>query len=676
MRARFPSTFCGLLQATLIWIACCIAMPCWASDKLDKVTLQLKWTHAFQFAGYYAAKEKGYYKEAGLDVDIVPAHPETHPVLNVLNGQAEYGIGNSSLLLARQVGQPVVVLAVIFQHSPMVILARYDSATQSVHDLIGKRIMLEPQSDELEAYLRREGVRLEQLQRIPHSYSPQDLMDGKVDAISAFVTNEAYYLDKVHFRYQVYTPRSAGIDFYGDNLFTTEAELRQHPQRVKAFREASLRGWQYAVNHADEIARLIHDQYDASRSLESLQYEARKTIPLLMPDLVEIGYMSTGRWRHIADTYAELGLLPTNFPIDDMIYDPNPQTDLTWAYVVAGLGLVVSGIAFYIHHINRRLTKALANSRHAAEALRDSEERHRMLADHASDVIWTLDTEGNFTYISPSIQKLSGFLPEEMMQLSPIETAAPESAAIIQKEIDKLLDAIRNHQPVEEFRGEIEQTRKGGGAVWTEVRTTPMHNAAGQIIGILGVTRDVSERRQVEDRMRHMAQHDPLTGLPNRALFSDRLNRALATAKREQRKLAVMFLDLNKFKPVNDTYGHAVGDQLLVQAAERIQHTLRESDTVARIGGDEFVVLLPVVDGPDIARHVAGKIHRTLVTPFVVGELTLQVSCSIGIALFPDHGLEEIELAKQADIAMYRAKQGPQPHIDVAAPTAAQANLG
>mgnify|MGYP003344190973 FL=1 len=113
-----------------------------------------------------------------------------------------------------------------------------------------------------------------------------------------------------------------------------------------------------------------------------------------------------------------------------------------------------------------------------------------------------------------------------------------------------------------------------------------------------------------------------------------------------------------------------------ISAAERIQHTLRESDTVARIGGDEFVVLLPVVDGPDIARHVAGKIHRTLVTPFVVGELTLQVSCSIGIALFPDHGLEEIELAKQADIAMYRAKQGPQPHIDVAGPADVQASVG
>ena len=676
MRARLSRFLCHFLRALLIGFACGGVSVAWAAEPPDKVTLQLKWTHAFQFAGYYAAKEKGFYQQVGLDVEILPARPESHPVLSVLSGKAQFGIGNSSLLLARQVGQPVVVLGVIFQHSPMVILARYDNPTQSVHDLIGKRMMVEPQADELEAYLRREGVHLEQLQRLPHSYSPQDLIDGKVDAISAFITNEAYYLDKVHFHYQVYTPRSAGIDFYGDNLFTTEAELSQHPQRVKAFREASMRGWQYAVTHADEIAQLIHDKYDPSRSLESLQYEARKTIPLLMPDMVEIGYMNPGRWRHIADTYAELGLLPAQFPVEDMLYDPNPTLDLTWIYVVGGMGIAVSLIAFYIFHMNRRLTRALALSRETSEALRTSEERHRILADHASDVIWTLDTQGRFTYISPSVEKLRGYAASDVMQQNPDETATPESAAIIRREIDKLLAAIREHRPVEEFRGEIEQLHKNGGTVWTEVRATPMRNASGQVIGVLGVTRDVSERRRVEDSMRHMAQHDPLTGLPNRALFSDRLNRALAIAKREQRKLAVMFLDLNKFKPVNDTHGHAVGDQLLVQAAERIQHTIRESDTVARIGGDEFVVLLPVVDGPDIARHVAGKIHRALVTPFVVGDLTLQVSCSIGIAIYPDHGLEEIQLAKQADMAMYRAKQGPQPHIDVATNGEAALGLG
>ena len=157
---------------------------------LDAVTLQLKWSHAFQFAGYYAAKEKGYYREAGLDVAIQEASPGDDPLKIVLGGKAQYGVGNSSLLLARNSGQPVVVLAAIFQHSPVVLITRRQGPVQAIHDLAGKRLMIEPQSDELLAYLKQEGIPLASIVQIEHSFKPQDLIDGKVDAISAYVTNE------------------------------------------------------------------------------------------------------------------------------------------------------------------------------------------------------------------------------------------------------------------------------------------------------------------------------------------------------------------------------------------------------------------------------------------------------------------------------------------------------
>jgi ABC-type nitrate/sulfonate/bicarbonate transport system substrate-binding protein len=223
---------------------------------LDAVTLQLKWSHAFQFAGYYTAKEKGYYSEAGLSVAIQEAHPGDDPLENVLAGKAQYGVGNSSLLLARNSGHPVVVLAAIFQHSPVVLIARSREPAQGIHDMAGKRLMIEPLSDELLAYLKQEGIPLASIVRVQHSFKPQDLIDGKVDAISAYVTNEPYFLDRAGFAYHTYTPRSVGIDFYGDNLFTTEQELKNHPARVKAFREATLRGWQYAMAHPEEIADL------------------------------------------------------------------------------------------------------------------------------------------------------------------------------------------------------------------------------------------------------------------------------------------------------------------------------------------------------------------------------------------------------------------------------------
>ena len=215
----------------------------------DAVTLQLKWSHAFQFAGYYAALEKGYYRDAGLDVALQEAQPGDDPLRKVLDGKAQYGVGNSSLLLARKSGQPVVALAVIFQHSPLVLIARQKGPAQGIQDLAGKRVMIEPQCDELLAYLKQEGISPDNIIRTEHSFTPQDLIDGKVDAISAYDTNEPYFLDRAGFAYHTYTPRSVGIDFYGDNLFTSEQELKNHPARVKAFRAASLRGWNYAMAH-------------------------------------------------------------------------------------------------------------------------------------------------------------------------------------------------------------------------------------------------------------------------------------------------------------------------------------------------------------------------------------------------------------------------------------------
>ncbi|MBP8133429.1 MAG: GGDEF domain-containing protein, partial [Zoogloea sp.] len=164
------------------------------------------------------------------------------------------------------------------------------------------------------------------------------------------------------------------------------------------------------------------------------------------------------------------------------------------------------------------------------------------------------------------------------------------------------------------------------------------------------------ELRESEERMRHMAQHDPLTHLPNRALFSDRLQAALARARRDSAGAGLMFVDLDHFKPVNDAYGHAVGDHLLVAATKRMRDCLRESDTLARVGGDEFVVLLPHIDTRDDARLVAERIRTSLALPFLIDNHALAISASIGIGIFPEHGSDDVTLIKSADDAMYRAK--------------------
>lgn len=360
------------LRALWLCVACGWLVPA-SSEAAETLRLQLKWAHAFQFAGYYAADAKGYYREAGLDVQLIEAAPDTDVVGRVTAGEAEFGIGTSNLLLDRHAGRPVMALAAIFQHSPQVILARHDDKLQSVHDLKGKRLMLEQQSGELLAYLQREGLRREALQLLPHNFDANSLMAGSTDALSAYQIFEPFLLDQRQFPYIQLSPRAAGIDFYGDVLFTSEAQYLRHRERTQAFVTASLRGWEYATEHPDEVIALIRARYPDRLSTEHLKFEAEKSIPMIRNDLVPIGYMHRGRWQHIADTFAEIGMLPPGFNFDGFLPQPAPATDFgriaLWLIGLSLLAALAGGAALYVTRLNRQLQRS-----------------RQTLADRASDL--------------------------------------------------------------------------------------------------------------------------------------------------------------------------------------------------------------------------------------------------------------------------------------------------
>ena len=299
----------------------------------------------------------------------------------------------------------------------------------------------------------------------------------------------------------------------------------------------------------------------------------------------------------------------------------------------------------------------------AAEALRTSEEQYRLLAENATDVIWTMDFDGRFTYISPSVEKLRGYTVAEAMQQSLDESLTPESAAVAQSGLTHAIEMTQEGQPFPDYRGEFEQPCKDGSTVWVEITTTGIYNAAGEFVSVLGVSRDITERKLIQDRIAHLAHHDALTDLPNRVLFSDRLDQALAQVQRNFTGLAIMFIDLDKFKPINDTLGHAVGDLMLKETATRLRACVRSADTVGRIGGDEFVVLLPMISHQQDALRVAEKIRHALNQPFELVGHCLSISSSIGVAIAPEHGMDEIELAKHADMAMYHAKEAGRNNV-------------
>jgi diguanylate cyclase (GGDEF)-like protein len=196
----------------------------------------------------------------------------------------------------------------------------------------------------------------------------------------------------------------------------------------------------------------------------------------------------------------------------------------------------------------------------------------------------------------------------------------------------------------------------------------PLRREDGSIYALCGISTDISKRKEAEEHLQHMAQFDALTHLPNRALFNDRLRQAIAAALRNRKRLALMFIDLDKFKPVNDTFGHGVGDLLLQEVALRIQDCLRESDTAARVGGDEFVILLPSIETQGDAGKVGEKIRHSLNQPFELAGHTLTIGSSIGVAVYPEHGREEKLLVKSADIAMYHAKKNGRNNVKIYQP--------
>jgi diguanylate cyclase (GGDEF)-like protein len=228
---------------------------------------------------------------------------------------------------------------------------------------------------------------------------------------------------------------------------------------------------------------------------------------------------------------------------------------------------------------------------------------------------------------------------------------------------------FRQLQETGKWQGEIWNRRKSGEIypVWQCISTTT--DAAGQVSGYISLFSDITHLKQSEAQLIHLAYHDPLTGLPNRLLFDERLGHAIEQARRREEKLAVLFFDLDNFKPVNDQLGHQMGDELLESVARRLSARLRRSDTLSRRGGDEFTVLVENIEGLLDAIEIAVDINQQLHLPFRLSNQQEVISaCSVGIALYPDHGQTAEDLLKHADAAMYAAKQGGRGRHCVYAP--------
>ena len=379
--------------------------------------------------------------------------------------------------------------------------------------------------------------------------------------------------------------------------------------------------------------------------------------------LEEFGtYPTPVRGRHISELLSEaryaaskpyydlaLSGAPQRFELTDEGPDGLPRHSIVSYLPDTDARGVVTGLFVQVTDITER--KRMENE------LFDEKERVRLTLQSIGDAVVCSDAKGMVTYLNPVAERLTGWQAFDAAVHNVDEVVSLRSPDNNEPLPSMLGTAMQQGAPTEPVRGVLVH-RTTGQRFQVEETASPITDRHGAVTGAVAVLRDVTDAVAMAERMAHLAQYDPLTDLPNRVLLQDRAQLAMAQARREGKSLAVMYLDLDGFKQINDTLGHAVGDQLLVQFAQRLQAAVRASDTVCRQGGDEFVVLLPGLEAPEAACCVARKILAACDTPFELAGQRVQVGLSGGIALFPQHGDSFDELSRHADDALYAAKRG------------------
>ena len=305
------------------------------------------------------------------------------------------------------------------------------------------------------------------------------------------------------------------------------------------------------------------------------------------------------------------------------------------------------------------MVQDISEAKRATAALRESEERFRRTFELAGSGVAHIGMDRRFVRVNRRLCEMTGYSEDELLRLTGREISHPEDVDVINAQRPSLYAG-----EIDAVRVEKRYLRKDGSVIWVAFTMVVERNAAGEPQYEIAFFDDITARKQAEaalreseERFRQLAHHDALTSLPNRALFYDRMQHTLALAKRNSWTVGVMLVDLDRFKAVNDTLGHAVGDKLLRQVAERLSKSVRTSDTVARLGGDEFAVVLNNLSAPEDAAVVGQKIVAAFQAPFQVEGHSLLSTLSIGAALYPNDSTDQETLLKNADAAMYRSKE-------------------
>ena len=486
----------------------------------DKVVLQLRWDHQFQFAGYYAAKWQGFFDEAGLDVDIRSAFEpdgEFHSVINeVAEGRADFGVAGADILKAQDNGAPLVIASSVFQTSPVAFYSRAKSNVQSPADLLGLRVGTRPggiAGVELRAMLRAEGIdpTLVPQREIQNNLGINDIASGLLDVASGFTISAGWYAQKRGLNLVALRPQTYGVDFYGDALFTQRRWVEQNPELVQRFVTASLQGWEYALTHPMEIADRISRELSRKIPVEDLtgfnNFQTKPVSRLTLFPFVQLGNTNPSRWQKMHDALMDAGLVTGHFDANQAIFDfarlkrEKFEQNVTVAAFFVG-AVIAAGILGWIvmWRRNRNVRRRIE------EALRESEAHLRTIADNSPSAIFLKGTDGRYIFANQVWHDINNPAGTEIVgktahDFLPHETA--EASVAIDVKVLETGSSVTE---------EIKQPHPDG--EWHYMLSTkfPVRGDDGDIIAIGVVNTDISELHQAEAALRQ-AQKMEAVGL-------------------------------------------------------------------------------------------------------------------------------------------------------------------
>jgi diguanylate cyclase (GGDEF)-like protein/PAS domain S-box-containing protein len=643
----------------LMAITICLSLASMTlASELESVSLKLKWKHQFQFAGYYAAIEKGFYRDAGFDVTLIEHQGDSDLFADVISGDIEFGLSDSSIVVKRLQGQPVVILSTVFQHSPSVLISIKENDILSPFELSGKRVMFQKNADDaaIQAMLISLGIRQADYELIDHTFEDFALVKSNppIDVMSAYLSNEPYIYQQAGYDVQIIDPANYGIDFYGDLIYSSERYVSKYPERAIAFKEASLLGWRYALDNPSEVINWLQNKYPSGKTIEALNYEADVIRKMIASDFVALGSLYSTRFQRIADIYKQLGLAPVNGNLDGLTLNDylDIESDKTQQLVkVTGSIAVVLLLLLAILVIVMRSLRNTIKKRTNELNILNKELTHQVSLTDQYVISARLTPNDRFAEVSSALCKVSGYTREELLNINP-EALTPENFRNIRQEVIHRVFSGQSEQ------GDIQQIHKNGTLYWLHLYADPVRDSSGLITGIRFTASDITEKKLIE----RMSETDTLTGIANRKRLDSVLAQEWSRYQRHTQEVAIILLDLDHFKQINDKFGHSEGDNVLIALADVVTHIVRATDVVGRWGGEEFLIVLPQTSLADAAL-VAQKLRTAVATIDVLPNS--KITASFGVAASSQ--VTDLEaLFRIADKALYRSKTLGRDRIEIA----------